>query len=164
MLDKVMNETLFIGCFDIQKVFDKVSSLLMLNKLKYGTGYCMLKALKAVYCYTSCILTVKGNTSCQFQTYCGIRQGAVYSSPLFILFIDNLIEFIQRKCTHEPLIDTFHCLLHADDMLIISTSRANFIRKWNLTSEYFDQNQLIFNLSKSWYLIINANTIMRNAH
>ena len=88
-----------------------------------------------MYSYTSCILTLKGKTSSQFQTYCGIRQGASSSALLFILFIDDFVEFIRQRCTPEPLIDTLHCLLHADDTLIMSTSRANFIRKCNLIRE-----------------------------
>ena len=66
----------------------------------------MLNALKAMYSYTSCVLTLKGKTSRQFQTYCGIRQGAAYSALLFRLFIDDLIEFIRQRCTPESLIDT----------------------------------------------------------
>ena len=138
MLTKVTNETLYIGCFDIQKAFDKVPRLLMLQKLiKYGIGYCMLNALKAMYSYTSCVLTLKGKTLRQFQTYCGIRQGAASSALLFILFIDDLIELIRHRCTPESLIDTLHCLLHADDTLIISSTRVNFTEKCNLMKEYF---------------------------
>ena len=98
MLAKVTNETFYIGCVDIQKAFDKVPRLLMLEKLKYGIGYCRLHALKAMYCYTSCILTRK--SSRQFQTYCGIRQSAASSSLLFILFI----EFIRQRQKLHTLI------------------------------------------------------------
>ena len=52
---KKTNITLYIGCFDIEKVFDKVSRYLMLKKLiKCGIGSAMLCALKSIYTVTSC--------------------------------------------------------------------------------------------------------------
>ena len=52
MLANVINETLYIGSFDIQKAFDKVPCLLMLKKLiKYGIGYCMLSLETNVQLY-----------------------------------------------------------------------------------------------------------------
>ena len=58
LLAKSMNVTLYIGCFDIAKAFDKVSRLLLLKKLiKQGIGSCMLNALKSIYSFTSCTIT-----------------------------------------------------------------------------------------------------------
>ena len=75
MLAKAENVTLYIGCFDIEKAFDKVSRLLMLQKLiKYGIGYCMLNALKLIYSFTSCVLNLQGKLSSEFETRCGIRH------------------------------------------------------------------------------------------
>ena len=72
---KKMNITLYIGCFDIEKAFDKVSRYLMLKKLiKCGIGSAMLCALKSIYTVTSCILTLKGKCFTEFTTICGIRQ------------------------------------------------------------------------------------------
>ena len=85
--------TLYIGCFDIEKAFNKVSRFLLLKKLiKYGIGYAMVNALKSIYATTSCILSLKGKNSAQFDTSCGIRQGAPSSSLLFIMFVNDLID------------------------------------------------------------------------
>ena len=114
-LAKYMKIPLYIGCFDVEKAFDKVSRYILLKKLiKYGIGCCMLNALKSVYSYTSCILTLKGKYSAAFPTECGIRQGAASSSLLFIAFVNDLIDFINEKCDPEPLIepliDTAYCM------------------------------------------------------
>ena len=51
---KKTGETLYIGCFDIEKAYDKVSRFLLLQKLiKYGIGFAMLNALKAMYTVTT---------------------------------------------------------------------------------------------------------------
>ena len=75
---------------------------------------------------------------------------------LFILFIDGLISYLKQHCVEEPLIGLIHCLLHADDTAILSTDRESFLKKCNLMLDYFNENSLSLNLSKSAYMIING--------
>ena len=151
------NITLYIGLFDLEKAFDKISRCLLLKKLiKLGIGRCMLNALKLLYLPTYCILSFYGQFSELFETCTGIRQGAASSVLLFIVFINDLIIYLKSKCVDEPLIDNLHCLLHADDTAILSTERSLFIRKCNYMLEYLNENKLGLNLGKSGYLIING--------
>ena len=85
-----------------------------------------------------------------------IRQGAASSALLFIVFIDDLVKHLEERCPQEPILDTLHCLLHADDTAIISTNRELFIDKCDHMLDYFAENSLSLNLSKSGYLIING--------
>ena len=154
---KRTNTTIYIGFFDLEKAFDKVSRVLLLKKLiQLGIGNCMLQALKRIYLYTTCIIGNASDASDEFRTYSGIRQGAPSSVLLFILFMDELISFLQRHCVEEPILNTMHCMLHADDTVIISTDRKLFVDKCNRMLQYFDENNLSLNLSKSSYLIING--------
>ena len=116
----------------------------------------MLEALKRLYSLTFCVLCLGSKMSRKFQTYTGIRQGALSSTLLFIIFIDDLINVMKARCVEEPLIGILHCLLHADDTAIISTNRDKFQAKCNVMLEYFRENSLSLNLSKSAYLIING--------
>ena len=121
-LAKKTNTTLYIGFFDLEKAFDKVSRLLLLKKLvKLGIGCCMLEALKRVYLFTTCVLSTGGENSDEFRTTSGIRQGTSSSVDLFIAFMDDLISFLKEKCVDEPNINMMHCLLHADDTALLST-------------------------------------------
>lgn len=154
------NTTLYIGLFDIEKAFDKISRLLLLQKLvKLGIGSCILAALKLLYMPTYCILSFYGQKSHRFETCTGIRQGASSSVFLFIIFINDLIVYLKDRCIAEPLIDTMHSLLHADDTAILATNRDLFIIKCNYMLEYFRINKLNLNLGKSAYLIINGKAI-----
>ena len=149
--------TLYIGCFDIEKAFDKVSRILLLKKLiKCGIGFVMFNALKSIYSNRTCILNFNGKNSSEFRTSSGIRQGAPSSPCLFIIFINDLIDYIRIRCVSEPLIEVMHVLLHADDTLIISTNRLLFVQKCNYMLDYFHENELRLNLGKSSYLIING--------
>ena len=149
--------TLYIGMFDLEKAFDKVSRHKLLKKLvAKGIGNCMLQALKRIYSFTCCVLSYGGEFSKKFRTFTGIRQGAASSALLFISFIDDLVEYLEERCEPEPILDTLHCLLHADDTAILSTNRELFINKCNHMLDYFADNSLSLNLSKSGYLIING--------
>ena len=71
---KCTGTTLYIGFFDLEKAFDKVSRHLLLKKLiDRGIGNCMLQALKRIYCFTSCIIGSAANASDAFRTHSGIR-------------------------------------------------------------------------------------------
>ena len=153
---KQNNTTLYIGMFDLEKAFDKVSRYKLLKKLVFkGIGNCMLQALKRIYKATYCVLSYGQEISRKFRTFTGIRQGAASSALLFIVFIDDLVKYLEERCPAEPILDDLHCLLHADDTAILSTSRERFIEKCNHMLDYFGENSLSLNLSKSGYLIIN---------
>ena len=92
----------------------------------------------------------------KFRTFSGIRQGAASYALLFIAFINALVDYLEARCPGEPILEDLHCLLHADDTAILSTNRELFTAKCNHMLDYFDQNSLALNLSKSGYLIING--------
>ena len=154
---KMTNTTLYIGMFDLAKAFDKVSRLKLLKKLVLlGIGKCMLNALKQLYSFTCCIMVFGKQFSRTFRTFSGIRQGAASSALLFIAFIDDLVDYLKARCPPETILDDLHCLLHADDTTILNTDRQMFIAKCNHMLDYFEENSLSLNLSKSGYLIING--------
>ena len=146
---KRKNTTLYIGFFDLEKAFDKVSRLLLLKRLRErGIGNCMLQALKRIYLHTTCIIGKAANASEEFRTYSGIRQGAPSSVLLFICFMDELFSFLETHCIAEPILNMIHCLLHANDTVIISTDRKMFIKKCNTTLKYFKDNSMSLNSPK----------------
>ena len=138
---KLYDTPLYIGMFDLEKAFDKVSRFKMLQKLiKMGIGRCMLQALKRLYHATYCILCLGNEFSRKFRTFTGIRQGAASSALLFIGFIDDLVDYLEDRCPPEPILDVLHCLLHADDTAILSTNRQLFVSKCNHMLDYFSEN------------------------
>ena len=146
-----------------EKAFDKVSRFKLLKKLvKLGIGNVMLQALKRLYTETYCILSHGKEYSEIFRTFTGIRQGASSSALLFITFIDDLVDYLKEHCQTEAILEDLHCLLHADDTVIISTERTLFVQKCDHMLDYFRENSLSLNLSKSGYLIINGNNDIKS--
>ena len=149
-MTKKMKLTLHIAFVDLEEAFDKVSRFHLLSKLvAKGIGHFMLEALKNVYSHTSCIIHFYGSFSDTFTTFSGITQGSAPSVLLFLVF-----PFLRQCCSREVLITDCHTLIHADDTIVISTSRASFILKCNHMIDYFNTNKLSLNLDKSSYLII----------
>ena len=149
----VNRSTLYVGFFDLSKAFDRVSKFLLLKALvKMGIGWVMLNTLKCIYSNTRCVLKSFGKLS---QAYTGIKQGASSSVILFIAFLDDIINILKERCTPEPIIETLHCLLHADDTLVLSTSREAFIKKCNILVETIHEKKMSLNYKKSGYMIIN---------
>ena len=135
---KMTNTTLYIGMFDLDKAFDKVFRYKLLQELiPKGIGNCMLQALKRICKYTCCVLSHEHGISKKFCTFTGIRQDAASSALLFIAFIDDLVKHLEERCEPETILDTLHCLLHADDTAILSTNRNLFINKCNHMLDYF---------------------------
>ena len=159
---KKMNLTLYIAFVDLEKAFDKVSRFHLLSKLvARGIGCFMLEALKNIYSHTLCIVHFYGCFSDHFTTFSGIRQGSASSVLLFIIFMDGLFPYLRQYCDSEQLLRDFHALVHADDTILISTSRVSFIIKCNHMIDYFDENKLTLNLEKSSYLIIKPKELDR---
>ena len=150
---------LYIGTMDIEKAFDHIPRSLLLKKLvTLGIGKCMLFALKQVYCFSVCVLKFQGDLSRSFSMERGVRQGAASSVLLFNAFIDGLFNHLEAKCSTEELLSNPHSLIHADDTIILSTDRKQFIHKCNEAIAFFTENKLNLNMGKSCYLVINSNS------
>ena len=151
------NEKLYIGFFDLSKAFDRVSRYLLLKQLvKLGIGSVMFCTIKSMYSVTRCVLRGFGKISEVFETHTGIKQGASSSVILFIIFLDDIIDVLKEKCIPENILQDLHCLLHADDTLIISTNRETFVHKCNTMIQTLNDKKMLLNYKKSGYLIING--------
>ena len=155
-LTKYHKVSLYIGFFDLSKAFDRVSRFLLLKALvNMGIGFVILNALKCIYSSTRCILKGFGKISEVFETHTGIKQGASSSVILFIAFLDDVIDILKEKCGTEPILGNLHCLLHADDTLVISTNRDLFTTKCNIFVQTIHQKKMALNYKKSAYMVIN---------
>ena len=103
----------------------------------------MLESLKSWYSTTRCILKCFGKVSDVFQTYTGIKQGASSSVILFIAFMDEVIDVLKERCVDEPITHKLHCLLHADDKLVLSTDKELFINKCNILIDSFQKKKML---------------------
>ena len=156
-LIKGSNLTLYIGFFDLSKAFDRVSRYLLLKQLlKLGIGSVIFNSLKSIYSVTRCVLIGFGKLSEVFETFTGIKQGASSSVILFIVFLGDIIDHLKQHCIVEPILNDLHCLLHANDTLLLSTNREHFTKKCNLLLNMILDKKMKLNYTKSGFMIING--------
>src|SRR5207244_11923819 len=117
---------------------------------------------------------VKLNSSLshKFQLTAGVRQGGVFSPSLFAIFVDDVLEKLQRSslgCRLKGLM--FNAIMYADDLLLLSSSITDLQKMVNLCVREFEAIDLSINLQKSCCVRIGygykpavANICINNAH
>jgi hypothetical protein len=91
-----------------------------------------------------------------------IKQGCNLSPTLFNLFINDLSDIFDRSCTPVKLNDTnLSCLLYADDLVLLSESRAGLQNCLTKLVYYTKKWKLNINLKKSKVLIFGTPTQKR---
>ena len=91
-----------------------------------------------------------------FKTTIGVSQGGVLSPLLFSIYIDNLLNLIQKLNLGIKIgsleIDV---LAYADDILLITNTKLNMQIMLNKLSQCGEELEIKLNPDKSVYLIFN---------
>ena len=136
---------------DIQKAFDCVDHALLLEKLEQlGIRGQMFEILRNYLFARRQKVRAGGHSSEYRYTRCGIPQGSVLSTLLFILFINDVFRLSLRG----------HLQLFADDAVLVyscpdlTTLARDMEHDLEALYNWFYNNMLTFNTSKTKYMII----------
>ena len=85
-----------------------------------------------------------------FLTTTGLKQGCIFSPILFNLFINKLPDVFDSDC-HPVLVNNkpVHCLMLADDCVVLSTTERGLQRSIDKTVSYFSELGLTVNTRKT---------------
>ena len=158
LVDKYKHEgkKLFLGFVDFRKAYDTVWREGMLYKLlKYGINGNFFNLIKNMNSESEICVKIGDKRTPFFKNNVGVKQGEVLSPLLFNLYINDIVE--QLKDTDSPLLNgcPIDCLLHADELVILSTSEEGLQRKLNSLQKYCDQWRLRVNESKTMIMQIS---------
>ena len=155
---KVKKQKMFVCFFDLKKAFDFVPRLQMFYTLmtEYKIGGQFLKILKNIYTDNQMFIKVDGGLTKPFITTTGVKQGCVFSPLLFNLYINKLPTVYDEHCDpvyvgNKPV----HCLMWADDCVVMSTTQAGLQRSITKTVEHFTNLGLMVNTKKTKCMIFN---------
>ena len=149
--------TLFIGVTDFEAAFDYISRRNLFRKLvKLGIGMFMLKALMEMYKMTDAYVFLNGEYSHKLYITAGVLQGSASSTILFMAYTADIITLFKDNFPSEELLHFYHILLHADDSIILATSKKSLIEKFETLSKYCKENNIKLQLSKCCFLAINS--------
>ncbi len=157
LLAKKTNQKLYIVFTDFEAAFDLVSRRLLFKKLiKLGVSSVMLGALISMYVASNSVVENGGQYSDYLILLSGVKQGAPPSGLLYIAYTVGLIDIFTNTFHPEPLIYVFHFLMHADDILMLSTARNTAILKVKCLIQYCKDNFIRLQLKKCAVMCING--------
>ncbi len=148
-------------CFiDYAKAFDTVWRPGLIYKLQQlGIGKSCLRLIKNMYSSTSSQLKFKQGLGNSFPTEVGVKQGDNLSPTLFNIYINDLPDILDSTCT-PPLLhnSTVPCLLFADDLVLLSTSKEGLENALSKLADYNDKWRLTLSHKKSNTMTISKGT------
>ena len=146
------------ACFvDFRKAFDSViHDGLRFKLLELGIGTKFYNIIKNMYHSSqSCVRLGNGLTD-PFKLGVGVRQGDVLSPNLFKIFINDLPKYLRSCPDPVYLKNTYlHCLMYADDVVILSESALGLQEKLKKLEAYCADWCLNVNIDKTKVMVFN---------
>ena len=140
------------ACFiDLRKAFDKVWHAGLLYKLKMiGISHNFYNVIKDMYLNTEVCMKFNDERTDFLHPTVGVKQGDNLSSSLFNIYINDLNTYFTAEC--EPVeigMGKVHCLMYADDLILLSESAQGLQNSLNILSNYCSIWKLEINHAKS---------------
>ena len=155
------NKKLYMCFVDFRKAYDSVwRDALMMKLMRSGIKGNFFGVIENMY--QGCKSCIKGNgvLSDVFPCDTGVRQGDVMSPNLFNLYINDLPDLFENDTDSPMLVDQFiHCLLYADDLVLLSLSVDGLQNKLNRLHEYCEKWALTINTKKTQVMCMTNDSI-----
>lgn len=145
-------------CFiDLRKAFDSViHSGLKFKLLSINLGSNFYKTIVDMYIKSRSSIKLGKRLSSEFSLSLGVRQGDNLSPNLFNIFMNDLPNYLES--TKDPVLLNnleLHCLLYADDLVLLSTSPEGLQSKLDCLEKYCNDWCLNVNINKTKILTFN---------
>ena len=149
------------ACFlDIQKAFDNVNHMILLEKLReYGIPDIYINIIK--YWYSNQFVRVRYGTkfSSEWMVCNGVRQGGVLSGLFFNLYIDSLLSTVsEMKIGCRLGITMSNIIAYADDIVLLAPSATALQLLIDKCVNEASKLQLAFNENKSKCMVFKSNS------
>ena len=154
------NANMYLCFVDFEKAFDSVHRCTLWKILRsYGVPTKLIQIIKALYTNSTCAVLDGGGRTDWFEVVSGVRQGCTMSGFLFLTVVD----WVMRKTTEGPrngirwkLMDTLEDLDYADDIALLSSTKAQCQRKVNRLNKFAKETGLKINVKKTKTMRYNA--------
>ena len=145
-------------CFvDFKSAFDTVWRDALFFKLyKMNIGGNFMSLIRDMYSNVMYSIKIDGGITKPFTSSIGVKQGGVLSPQFFKLFLADLPSIFDNTCDPVSLNKKIlHCLMYADDLILLSKSKEGLQNCINKLSDYCKRWNLTVNTSKTQVVIFN---------
>ena len=160
IVEKVVKKNknkLYAVFIDFKKAYDTVNRGLLFEKLKnLGINGIFMRNIEAMYERTEYCLKLKGGHTPPILSNLGLKQGCPLSPMLFNLYIDDIKNIFDEQCDPVGIQNVYIShFLYADDLVILSRSKAGLQRGLDKTHEFAKANLLTISVKKSKSMVFN---------
>ena len=150
--------TVNVCALDMSKAFDKVNHFALFNKLMdRQVPREVLATLISWYSLSSAAVRWGSILSDMITLTCGVRQGGVLSPVLFAVYVDEIIEKLNRSSHGCRIGDMFlGCVMYADDLILISASLCDLQAMVDICSVELQNLDMKLNVAKSQVIRIGT--------
>ena len=146
------------ACFvDFQKAFDTVIHTgLKIKLLESGVGTLFYNIINQMYKVSRSCIRIHNSITDFFTVNMGVKQGDNLSPNLFKIFINDLPNCLEKANDPVYINDSpIHCLMYADDIILLSTSAEGLQSKLDILEKYCQNWCLTLNPQKTKILVFN---------
>ena len=153
---------------DVSKAFDSVWRNALWAKLRaHGVKGKLLDAIRSLYKCTNSVVHDGQYRSKPFNTNTGLRQGCPLSPLLYMIYTADLINLLKEKIQGIRIFgmtteENISALLYADDMVILTRTKAELEAALEVLAEYEDSWRIRFNPDKSKVVVFNYERTPQN--
>lgn len=124
----------------------------------------MLRVLWSIYRHNYLQVRWENSFSRKFEMKNGVKQGGKSSPKKFTLYIDELFNQLQSPGYGCSIHGEFVGVLgYTDDLALLAASKSNLTKMLKICSEFAEEVELLFNPSKSVYMVFNGKTVVEES-
>ena len=145
-------QPVYAAFLDLKKAYDSVDRSILLQMLKaVGAGEGFIQTLEAMYARVQYCVRTGGKHGHFFASGRGLKQGDPMSCLLFNFYITFLPLFLNRQLPGQAQLNglPLDCILFADDVVVLSTTREGLERRLELAYQFYTAQRLEINEAKS---------------
>ena len=151
------NSRLYAAFLDLRKAFDNVERVLLVDILRsIGSPSIFVRLVTSMYCGTKAVVKViDQGFSRVYRNRKGVKQGSALSPRLFSIFINDLVQFLERRWAPTVGLGSklFSVLLFAEDCVLVAKSAQELQILLDLVADYLDLKKLQLNVKKTEIVI-----------
>ena len=154
---KTNKRKLFAVFIDFKKAYDTVNRDILMKRLKsLGVSGLFMRNIMAMYQKTEYSIKLKDGHTRAIKSNLGLKQRCPLSPMLFNLYIDDIKDIFDDQCDPVYIQDTkFNHFLFADDLVILSESKAGLQRSIDKASNFAKTKHLTISVKKSKTMVFN---------